>query len=133
MNEAATSHSQFDAAPDERVSFRTRLLVYCGIWLVAALISLLIPDSDFTFSEQARCALLAPLVAVFGLSLAVTFPHEPTALVGAYASSLLFIHGVATLVQTRQSIFRVLVATHLVILFTAAVYLIRFSHLPSGG
>ena len=122
-----------DSVPVEHVPFRTRLFVYSSFWLVAALILLLTPESGATTFERVNNAIFAPLVVVFGLSLVVTFPQEPSGLVPFVTGGLLLFHAIVTLTQTRLSRFRILVVVHLVLLAVAATYLVRFSHLPSGG
>jgi hypothetical protein len=133
MNEAATDHTVFDLPSDERVSFSRRLRTYLGVWLVAALVVLFTPDSDAKFPEQLIAALATPLLTMFALSLVISFPSQPSDFAGYFAITVLVVHAIATLAQSRPRPFKAMVALHFCILIVAAIYYIRFLNLPSGG
>jgi hypothetical protein len=133
MSETTTSQPPLSASTHSGVRLGGRILTYVAVWLFAALIIVLIPDSDFTTSEQLMSAVCAPLVAVFGLALIVTYPAQPSALTSALAAMLLVAHAIITLTRTRRQPFTAMIGLQLLTLTIAAFYLVRFSRLPSGG
>src|SRR6187401_283957 len=109
MNETAKSLPQIDATPECCVRLRHRLLIYFAVWLLAALAfqiflqPLGLTETDLTpIEERIRWPLYTPIMAVFGLAEAATWPRSPQALAGISALAAFVLHAVVALTRVRR-------------------------------
>jgi hypothetical protein len=122
-----------------RICFRIRLLIYLGVWLLAALaIQLMLRpegliESDLTpLQQRFLWPLYIPVMVALGLAQAFTWPDFPGAGVSLIAGGALAVHAAVALTRVRRGSFLVLTCVQGVFL-VAVVYFVRQSELPSGS
>ena len=140
MNEAVMSQSQFDAAPEHRVRFSRRLLIYAAVWLLAVLAFELflqpegLTETDLSpIQQRIRLPLYSPLMAVVGLAQSVTWPTFPSSSALDVSAACFVVHAIAALTRSRRGSVIALTCAQTLLLTVAVIYYVRQSQLPTGG
>lgn len=140
MNETAIGLLQTDAGAERRVSFSRRLLIYGAVWLLAALaFQVFLQPEGLTetslapMQQRIRWPLYTPLMAMVGLSYAVSWPDSPREDVGLAAGAGLVLHGILALACARRSRFIAFTLAQTLLLTVAVIYFIRQTQLPGDG
>jgi hypothetical protein len=130
MSEVTTGTQSSDEPREIRIG--ARFGIYCAVWLIAALLAAIIPDRDFMSTERFQSVVYAPLVAAFGIALIGTYPAQPTSLPVVMAAVFLVAHAIFALKQSHRQPYAIVIGIQIIVFATAAMYLARFAHLPSG-
>lgn len=101
---------QIDAHPQRRVRFRSRLLIYFALWLLAALaFQIFLQPQGLTethltpIQQRISWPLYTPFMSVVGLAQAVTWPDFPKALAVFVAAVCFALHAILALACARRS------------------------------
>jgi hypothetical protein len=139
VNEATLSPTESDSVPKNRIRFRTRLLGYLAVWLLAALaFEAFLRPQGFTethltpLQQRLQWPLATPLMVFFGLAQALTIPRDIPQSFFWLCVTVFLAHAIMVLRCTQFPMFATLMGLQALTLAVGVAYFVHFSRLPDG-